>query len=143
MRKIDYYIKQFNQDNDYKKVVGIWKSKRKIQKRKKQLRKISKKNSFTFEMLNSYKLDIDEKINNLKQLANKGFGKINTKEYKKLRAKKNYLTGEVCYICGEKAYCMHHIVPLCHGGNNDDRNLIPICLDCHNKIHPFMYRSKK
>ena len=50
----------------------------------------------------------------------------------------------LCDVCNEeKAYCKHHIIPLCKGGNNSDDNLINICLTCHKAVHPFMEGSSK
>lgn len=58
--------------------------------------------------------------------------------YKYKREIKNKLTSKKCRICGKPAYCMHHILPLCKGGDNRKSNLIPVCIECHKKIHPFM-----
>ena len=77
-----------------------------------------------------------EKLAFFKELANKGF--IYNKDYKKCRGKKNALTSNECYICGSPAYCMHHIIPLTSNGKNRKRNLIPVCIDCHQHIHPHM-----
>ena len=32
---------------------------------------------------------------------------------------------------------MHHKIPIKDGGTNDLFNLIPLCKDCHEKIHKF------
>lgn len=82
----------------------------------------------------------EEKLSFFKSIANKDvfLDAINTKRYKRFRKKKNKLKSNECYICGEKAYCMHHVVPLISGGTNKKNNLIPICIDCHKKIHDFM-----
>lgn len=58
--------------------------------------------------------------------------------YYEKRAIKNNLSSNKCRLCGEPAYCMHHILPLCKGGDNSPSNLIPVCRNCHKKIHPFM-----
>lgn len=63
---------------------------------------------------------------------------FNFYNYKEKRAIKNKLVGKKCRICGAPSYCMHHILPLCKGGTNSSSNLIPVCNECHKKIHPFM-----
>jgi len=30
---------------------------------------------------------------------------------------------------------VHHIVPLSHGGSNDESNLMSLCQSCHTKLH--------
>lgn len=80
------------------------------------------------------KLSKEEKLTFFKEIANKGF--VYNKDYEKCRSKINKLTSKKCYICGNTAYCMHHIIPLYSNGKNRKRNLIPICLNCHKFIHP-------
>lgn len=65
-------------------------------------------------------------------------GKYNFSKYSLYRNKKNKLTSKKCRLCGKPAYCMHHILPLCKGGDNSNNNLVPVCLECHKKIHPFI-----
>lgn len=93
------------------------------------------------EKLNSLET-IHEKICFLYKQANRR--SYYYKYYKMLR---NYILPKpegLCEICKtEKAYCKHHIIPLCKGGNNRDENLIDVCLNCHNAIHPFMHGSKE
>ena len=41
-----------------------------------------------------------------------------------------------CACCGKELNLeVHHIIPINKGGNNDMRNLISVCSDCHRKIH--------
>ena len=43
-----------------------------------------------------------------------------------------------CHVCGctdESKLMYHHIVPLALGGNNDLRNIIVLCAECHSKTH--------
>jgi len=44
--------------------------------------------------------------------------------------------------CLKKASEVHHIVPLSRGGTNTPANLICICLECHNKRHTHLMRSR-
>jgi 5-methylcytosine-specific restriction endonuclease McrA len=49
------------------------------------------------------------------------------------------LWGRACFVCGDKGLMhRHHIIQLQHGGKNDKRNVIPICPQCHSKIHHWM-----
>ena len=44
----------------------------------------------------------------------------------------------VCAICGapeSKGLHVHHIIPLSHGGTNDESNLMLVCKECHHRIH--------
>lgn len=46
--------------------------------------------------------------------------------------------GYKCSICGKTNNLqMHHKIPIKDGGTNDLFNLIPLCKDCHEKIHKF------
>ena len=54
-----------------------------------------------------------------------------------------------CHVCGctdESKLIYHHIVPLSLGGENNLRNIIVLCVDCHAKTHmrlsAFADRSK-
>ena len=43
-----------------------------------------------------------------------------------------------CHVCGcteESKLVYHHIVPLALGGENDLRNIIVLCAECHSKTH--------
>ena len=88
------------------------------------------------EILSYY--SVDDRINKLKSIAEHGRFKTDD-NYTLLR---NFPLPELkgkCEVCLEnEAYCWHHIKPLCHGGNNADYNLVKVCLECHQKIHPFM-----
>ena len=86
------------------------------------------------------KLSKEEKLEFFKEMANqnKTDKRFKVSRYKRMRKVKNKLTSNQCYICGEDAYCMHHIIPLIFGGNNRKGNLIPICKECHKQIHEFM-----
>lgn len=48
------------------------------------------------------------------------------------------LFGQPCIVCKSKASQRHHIIQVQHGGRNDKRNVVPICKDCHCKIHPWL-----
>ena len=83
-----------------------------------------------------------DKMARLKKWARSGKHKIDSK-YKSRRAVKIKIAKNICEVCNlRQAYCMHHILPLCQGGNNSTNNLIAICEECHLKVHPFMKMSK-
>lgn len=42
-----------------------------------------------------------------------------------------------CVYCGSKENLqIHHKIPVSKGGNNSDKNLETICVDCHAAQHP-------
>jgi hypothetical protein len=43
-----------------------------------------------------------------------------------------------CYVCKRRSQVRHHIIPLSHGGDNRDRNIIALCEWCHSQIHPWI-----
>jgi len=49
----------------------------------------------------------------------------------------SYQTSEPCTACGtEQAQrCLHHLKSQGAGGSDNDYNLMPLCLRCHNKVH--------
>lgn len=114
--------------------------------RKRKNKKLKKKHKFCKEHLRKadpkkdvlLKFGFKDRIGRLKRWANSGEYKIDY-DYYSLRSKKHKVGVVLCEVCGkEKAYCMHHILPLCKGGRNKSNNLIAVCEKCHKKIHPFM-----
>ena len=48
--------------------------------------------------------------------------------------------GRCCSMCGsEQNVEVHHIIPIREGGTNELENLIPLCRDCHQEIHHFVF----
>ena len=44
--------------------------------------------------------------------------------------------GDVCVNCESSINIQyHHIVPLSLGGTNNIKNIVPLCEECHSKIH--------
>jgi hypothetical protein len=62
---------------------------------------------------------------------------INIQKFKKDFLRREYRTHKNnCFICKEDRNIeIHHIIPIVDLGNNKYRNLIPICHECHMKIH--------
>ena len=57
--------------------------------------------------------------------------------------------GYICQHCGagggRKGYSelhAHHIVPISQGGSHDKSNLVTLCAECHQKVHPDKNISK-
>lgn len=48
-----------------------------------------------------------------------------------------------CYVCSKPADVRHHVIPLMHGGRNKARNIVPLCNNCHAKVHPHLRRKSK
>ena len=47
-----------------------------------------------------------------------------------------------CQGCGQTlGLNVHHIVPVSRGGEDDPRNLISLCNDCHAAIHPWLLEA--
>lgn len=40
-----------------------------------------------------------------------------------------------CHINCEQQIVFHHIIPLSLGGTDNDSNIVPLCTQCHQKIH--------
>ena len=57
---------------------------------------------------------------------------------KRLRVEAQALKESIhyCEDCGNPKECVHHIIPLSEGGNNDLSNLKALCTPCHRKYHP-------
>jgi 5-methylcytosine-specific restriction endonuclease McrA len=41
------------------------------------------------------------------------------------------LRGLTCYTCPSPAKHRHHVIPLCRGGKNTVKNLVGLCVACH------------
>ena len=62
----------------------------------------------------------------------KGWFKVREKVFEKY--------GRYCSMCGsEQNVQVHHKIPIRDGGTNELENLIPLCRDCHQEIHHFVF----
>lgn len=43
--------------------------------------------------------------------------------------------GDRCIYCGRPATDLHHIIPVCMGGDNRASNIVPLCYNCHGLVH--------
>lgn len=44
-----------------------------------------------------------------------------------------------CYCCVKNiAVLRHHVIPLANGGRSKENNIVPLCKDCHEKVHPHL-----
>ena len=93
------------------------------------------------------KFDRDEKLQAIKILAETIIPRKSqqTLQYRRERFNKvkqhrhSIKTNNLCFICGGKAQCRHHLIQLQNGGINSKRNLISICNKCHADVHPWLY----
>lgn len=82
-------------------------------------------------MLKRYsELDISSKINRYKE-KREAFNNSRTKRY-------IHVKSAICFVCGHKPHCRHHIILLKHGGMNIKKNFVLLCSDCHAKIHDWL-----
>lgn len=59
--------------------------------------------------------------------------------YETRRAHINRITKDAtCILCDGMADAWHHVILVSKGGGNEDNNLVPVCKECHKKIHPWM-----
>jgi hypothetical protein len=89
--------------------------------------------------------DGDERLQLLEMAANPPWARVAKELRLKLRKefRIRYKTlldgiGEECGVCPNEWREKHHIVPLAYGGINENINLIAICLECHDAIHPWL-----
>lgn len=54
-----------------------------------------------------------------------------TTEWRKLRGVVFRTMGDACYMCGDKATEIDHIIERAEGGTDDLENLQPLCNTCH------------
>jgi hypothetical protein len=96
-----------------------------------------------WDIFNSGKLN---RMNLVHMASDPGWARIDKGLLRRLRKDFNkqrwqYLEGigpECAICCADRWIEKHHVIPLCFGGINDNLNLMGICLNCHNEIHPWM-----
>ena len=85
-----------------------------------------------------------ERLKLLREVANFTFRELTKLQRQQLRTKFNKRTKKwilvegKCKVCGEKAECRHHIIPLSRGGHNHKKNVMLLCNQCHSEIHPWL-----
>ncbi len=42
-----------------------------------------------------------------------------------------------CWACQQAAEHWHHIIPISKGGYDGYKNLLPLCISCHKRVHRF------
>ena len=45
---------------------------------------------------------------------------------------------EQCFACARPGYIRHHVIQVMNGGRNKATNLVRLCKECHDQIHPWM-----
>jgi len=50
------------------------------------------------------------------------------------------LNKRCCFGCshGHCALYHHHVIEIQNGGSNASRNIVPLCFDCHKRLHPWL-----
>lgn len=43
-----------------------------------------------------------------------------------------------CFVCEKRPQHRHHVIQIKHGGTNELFNLVWLCSDCHETVHPWM-----
>jgi hypothetical protein len=88
----------------------------------------------------------DLRLKLLRKAANPPWPRIDDRVRMKLRRdfarKWVFLLTEIdayCGVCGNMRWKeKHHVVPLSHGGLNENLGLLAICIKCHEEIHPWL-----
>ncbi len=88
-----------------------------------------------------YTLNVLQHYAELRVLYKKGMTNAEARDkfLKQKKAKK--LFTKLCFSCGEQCQHRHHVIQIQNGGRNDGKNVIPICISCHEEIHPWMKTS--
>ena len=51
------------------------------------------------------------------------------------------MTGGMCYLCGDVATAIDHVIPLSRGGSNWPANMRPVCKRCNSKKRHRTYKE--
>ena len=130
---------------------GQQKKKKKNKKQKKWDKKHKRKGFKTsvshkfLKYVDLEKIPVKDRLEFLKKQLDKGFWlqkglqEKRRLEFSKIKAKLLPLTqNTLCYNCNDIAVLRHHIIPICKGGLNISRNLVPLCNLCHYRLHPWL-----
>ncbi len=77
----------------------------------------------------------------------RGYSVVGAAKKKRAELAKDFYTltankPKICAVCGSvEELRLHHIVPVSHGGTNDNVNLIFLCDSCHKDLHMRIYKS--
>jgi 5-methylcytosine-specific restriction endonuclease McrA len=54
---------------------------------------------------------------------------------------KYYKMWPVCVVCEtRRTRHIHHLITLANNGANGEKNLVGLCIQCHQKVHPWLRR---
>ena len=78
-------------------------------------------------------------LNELKSMPYKQYLQSSHWKHRRLEYYKTHK--KICYCCKNESYVLHHT---CYDrrGEEKDEDLIPLCEDCHNKIHNSLLKEK-
>ena len=79
--------------------------------------------------------DIDDALNTDVPLKTAYENYMACIEWKFLRRRAYERAGNMCELCGELAFAVHHIKYPRHYTEDNLKNLIVVCESCHNKLH--------
>lgn len=95
-----------------------------------------------------------DRLSFLRRMSKKGSAGLSLQEMKSKRSGFDHhkithlpMTEDCnCYACPNpshinKATIRHHVVLLSRGGRNKRNNIVPLCNDCHTKLHPHMQKK--
>lgn len=107
----------------------------------------------TFKLRDFFQLTKREKIADLRRYASmrlkpivsaqSKFFKTNAerREVFDKRKRKFFKAWPVCAVCwSARTRHIHHIIALANNGANGEKNLLGLCVQCHQKIHPWLRR---
>jgi hypothetical protein len=81
-----------------------------------------------------------DRIALLQQLAGVAVRRPPDWDKKAIRRERIPRTPEACFACKSQGRDLfwHHVIAVDHGGDNAILNLVPLCLRCHAKVHPWL-----
>lgn len=57
------------------------------------------------------------------------------RHFEKRKARGAFYLAGACWVCGLIAECRHHVIQVQHGGRNIKRNIVNLCVSCHQSVH--------
>lgn len=122
---------------------------RKLKKKKKKTNKLSRKAKNVYHLyFELEKISTSERFNFLSQSQEKGSRipngllKQRRKEFDKNKKSLLSLRKSICYVCeSNNDLVRHHVIPLHRGGSNSPKNLVPLCNNCHERLHPWLIQK--
>lgn len=86
----------------------------------------------------------ENRLTLLREYSTKGMpskipARVRRRQFERDWQMRKKLKNEPCWCCRrERATERHHIVLIVHGGPNCKENIVPLCVGCHSRVHPWM-----